>query len=220
MILSDANIDTESRTIVVVLPSLVASNHICFVADYLSCLQILLKWKSIDRNFLSFYNLFDHKGQLLYRRWQIKWIFIPPRTKPCSGKWMVEAFLGERGGVTYCVWGARPGVNSPIKHQRKVLIKHQVNSRNSTVQTGWACFIFVQSANEIMLRWASWFFSSTPGGEFNFLVFQSCSLHYSVQCTVQVFKRTLSEILRLPVRCSSCGGVAVPQLTFVSKRNI
>ena len=49
---------------------------------------------------------------------------------------MVEAFLGERGewlivcGGVGC--GTRPGVNSPTKHQRKVLIKHQVNSRKST----------------------------------------------------------------------------------------
>ena len=133
---------------------------------------------------------------------------------------------GGKGGVTYCVWGGvcgtRPGVNSPTKHQRKVLIKHQVNSRKSTSScSDWAtCFILVHCTshivhpNTILLHRALCFF-------FFKNTFNLFSFFNLVQFNHQVFKRTLTETLRLPVRSTRAAReLLFRQLTFVSKENI
>ena len=75
---------------------------------------------------------------------------LPPSHRTTERKMDGGGVSGGKGGVTYCVWGGgvwgcvgvgigSRGVNSPIKHQRKVLIKQQVNRRNSTSScSDWA----------------------------------------------------------------------------------
>ena len=121
---------------------------------------------------------------------------------------------GGKGGVTYCVWGGvcgtRPGVNSPTKHQRKVLIKHQVNSRKSTSScSDWAtCFILVHCTshivhpNTILLHRAlCFFFFKNTLNLFSFSILYSST----IKCS-SVLSLRLSDFLSDPheLRGSCC----------------
>ena len=97
----------------------------CFVAESASFMVILLNStfpSPISSHFASSFYL------LLKTSSKIKWFFIsPPHIEPQSGKWMVEAFLGERGEwlIVWGVLGRGEGDQGSIALSEKVLMKHQ-----------------------------------------------------------------------------------------------